>query len=473
MKNIQFKFIGVLLLVALVLGSCKKWIDTGINTNPDAPVDVPMSSLVPAIEANMAYTLIGGNDYTLVTSQWMQYYMGIARQAQGESNYIWHDGDVDNVWNTAYSGIMMQINILTEKAAKANNLDGHFTYLGIANVLLAESLGFTTDIWGDVPYSQAFLGSAQLNPPFDSQQNIYSKILTLLDEAIANLSDSNAIVVRGDLIYGGDPALWLKAAHGMKARYILHKCKQDDQAFVNALAALSGSLASNDDDMQFAFGTNVGQQNPLYQFMTQRGDIAMHKTFMDMLILRQDPRKTIYAGAGADTANPYQGASWGSTGETASPPGLAVNSPEAPIFFLTYAECLFIKAECEYQINPADPQIKIDIVDGLTASLSKWGVSSAGYIAGYTAYLDTVTNLYKELMTQKYIALYNQAETYNDWRRTNNAIGLLPNPTISAVQNEIPRRFPYSLGEKSYNSHTPQNVDMWQRVWWDVLPAVK
>jgi hypothetical protein len=471
MKNIRFKYIGVLLLLVLVLGSCKKWIDTGLNVNPDAPSDVPMSSLVPAIEANMAYTTIDGNDYSRVTSQWMQYYQGIARQSQGESNYIWHDGDVDNVWNTSYSGIMMNIDLLTTKARAATNLEGHFTYLGIADVLMAESLGFVTDLWGDAPFSGAFQGLSNLSPVFDSQETLYAKINSLLDEAIASLSDPNAIAVRGDLIYDGDPARWLKAAHGLKARYILHTSKRDPQAYSKALAALTGALASNDDDMQFPFGENVGQQNPLYQFMTQRGDIAMHKTFMDMLIIRQDPRLTVYAGPGADTANPYQGANWGSTGETASPPGPAVNTPDAPVLFMTYAECLFIKAECEFMANPAnpDPQVKLDILAGVTASLDKWNAPNAqAYITGYKFYLDTVSvSLYWELLTQKYIALFNQSESFNDWRRTNNVIGLAPNPTSSAIRNEIPRRFPYSLGEKSYNTNTPKDVTMWDRVWWD------
>jgi len=472
MKNIRFKFIGVLLLVALVLGSCKKWIDTGINVNPDAPSDVPMSSLVPAIEANMAYTLIGGNDYTRVTSQWVQYYQGVARQSQGESNYIWHDGDVDNVWNTAYSGIMLNLMILQGKAKTAkDNVN-----LGIADVLMAESLGFTTDIWGDIPYSQAFQGLAMLNTPFDKQQDIYPKILALLDEAIASLSSATLVYEPGDLIYpnsDGDPAVqaaeWLKAAYGMKARYTLHLCKQDATSWATALTLVTSALASNADDMQFGFFTSVGEQNPLFQFMDQRGDITMHKTFIDMLLQRFDPRIAPFAAKTADTVNPYVGADWGSTGENASLPGAAVNTPNAPVLFLTYAECLFIKAECEYKANAADPQVKADLVAGVTASLNKWGVFSAPYIAAYSAVVDTmVATLYKEILIQKYIALYNQAETFNDFRRTNNAIGLLPNPTTSAVENVIPRRFPYSLGEKSYNTYTPANVDMWQRVWWDV-----
>jgi hypothetical protein len=41
------------------------------------------------------------------------------------------------------------------------------------------------------------------------------------------------------------------------------------------------------------------------------------------------------------------------------------------------------------------------------------------------------------------------------------------------VENEIPRRYPYSLGEKSYNSNTPKDVTMWQRVWWDLAATGK
>jgi hypothetical protein len=475
MKNIRFKFIGVLLLMVLVLGSCKKWIDTSMNANPDAPKDVPMASLVPAIEANMAYTLIGGNDYTRVTSQWVQYYQGVARQSQGESNYIWHDGDVDNVWNTAYAGIMENILILKNKAKDAkDNMN-----LGIANVLMAESIGFVTDIWGDVPFSQAFQGMAQLQTPFDKQQDIYPTIISLLNAAIASFQATPLVYEIGDLIYpngDGDPAAqgaaWLKAAYSLKARYQLHLCKIDPTSWASALASINaGALASNDDDMQFAFGTNVGQQNPLFQFMDQRGDIAMHKTFIDMLNIRFDPRVTVYASVAYTDSlgNHYVGADWGSTGEGASLPGTAVASPNSSVQFIDYTECLFIKAECEYKANAADPQVKTDLVNAVSASLNKWGVFSAPYIAAYTAVVDTMNvSLYKEIMTQKYIALYNQGEPFNDWRRTDNLIGLIANPTPSAVFNIIPRRFPYSLGEKSYNSNTPTTVTMWDRVWWDV-----
>jgi hypothetical protein len=170
-----------------------------------------------------------------------------------------------------------------------------------------------------------------------------------------------------------------------------------------------------------------------------------------------------------DSLHPYQGAGWGATADTFSLPGSAVNSPDSPVPFLTYVECLFIKAECLDKTGD-EAGAKQALFDGLKASLNKFGVYTDkfynDYVTKYTPL--TGTPLYTEIMMQKYIAMFNQAESFNDFRRTNNAIGLLPNPTISAVQNVIPRRFPYSLGEKSYNTNTPTNVTLWDRVWWDV-----
>ena len=72
---------------------------------------------------------------------------------------------------------------------------------------------------------------------------------------------------------------------------------------------------------------------------------------------------------------------------------------------------------------------------------------------------------------QKWIALYNQAEAFNDWRRTNNVIGLSANPTTAAQKNEIPRHYPEAQTEVNYNPNTPKGIDLWTRVWWDVAPA--
>ncbi|TZF86305.1 hypothetical protein FW774_04455 (plasmid) [Pedobacter sp. BS3] len=42
-------------------------------------------------------------------------------------------------------------------------------YEGIANILMALNLMQRTDLWEDLPYSEAFWGSANLTPKYDNQ----------------------------------------------------------------------------------------------------------------------------------------------------------------------------------------------------------------------------------------------------------------------------------------------------------------
>jgi hypothetical protein len=96
-------------------------------------------------------------------------------------------------------------------------------------------------------------------------------------------------------------------------------------------------------------------------------------------------------------------------------------------------------------------------------------------MAIYTQYINYSSGepLFKEIMTQKWIALYNQAESFVDWRRTDNVIGLQANPTSSAQRNEIPRHYPEAQSEANYNPNTPKNIDLWSRVWWDATTPGK
>ena len=472
MKNINIKLIGLIFLMALALGSCKDWIDTNINKNPDLPADVPMSSILTGVQANMAYNTIGGNDIARVTAIWMQYFQGIARQSQSTSNYYWLESDDNNLWVTDYTNTMMNLQTLITKA----NTAGNSTYRGIAEVLLANSIGVVTDVWGDIPYSEAFQGVANLNPNFDAQQQIYTTILNLLNDAIVQLGMAGAPTITGDVMYGGDPSLWLQAANSLKARYILHKSKIDANAWADALSALNGAINSNATDLEFTFFDAAGAQNPLYQFMQQRGDISMAQVFVDTLnLVRHDPRLPMFATVSLDTARPYFGNGWGESSNDASLPGTAVASASAVVPFITYVETLFIEAECLYKTNAPVEQVRAALIAAVTASMQKWGADYTAWMAIYTQYINYSSGapLFKEIMTQKWIALYNQAESFVDWRRTDNVIGLQANPTSSAQRNEIPRHYPEAQSEANYNPNTPKNIDLWSRVWWDATTPGK
>jgi hypothetical protein len=100
--------------------------------------------------------------------------------------------------------------------------------------------------------------------------------------------------------------------------------------------------------------------------------------------------------------------------------------------------------------------------------MEKWDVLNPAYMAAYDSAIQTMTGqvLLHEIMFQKYIGLIYQAEAFNDWRRTENAIGLSSNP--KGVLTDIPRRFPYSTDEKAYNPNVPKPYPtIAERVWWD------
>src|SRR5690606_18838808 len=91
------------------------------------------------------------------------------------------------------------VNMIRE--AEEDNLA--INYLGIGKVMLAYSFMLTTDVLGDMPYSEAFTGKD--SPKYDPQDVVYDGIGKLLDEGISHLGAAiNAPAVR-PITTGNDP----------------------------------------------------------------------------------------------------------------------------------------------------------------------------------------------------------------------------------------------------------------------------
>ena len=219
--NDIIKTVGGAFVFILLLSSCDKWIDTSLNTDPDSPADVPLNLMLPAIQQEMGYNL-AGNDIVRTTNIWMQQFDGVDRQSFTEARYQLLPADVNNVWNTIYTTMLMNAKVFTNKAVtKASPHNA-----GVGKVLTATTLGIATDVFGDMPYSDAFKGNENvLKPKFDTQEAIYGSINTLLDEAITDLSSTtNPIAVGGDVVYAGNVTKWKKAAYSIKGTLCSAAC---------------------------------------------------------------------------------------------------------------------------------------------------------------------------------------------------------------------------------------------------------
>ena len=84
-------------------------------------------------------------------------------------------------------------------------------------------------------------------------------------------------------------------------------------------------------------------------------------------------------------------------------------------------------------------------VGALDALRGTWGGSAIG--AGLSG-----TALLTAILQEKYIALFQNYEVYNDWKRT-----CYPNlvPATNAYQGNIPARFTYPVAERSSNPNVP------------------
>ncbi len=456
-KSLNLLKYGLILMFFFSVSSCE-WVDPDINVNPDTPTEVPMAFILPSIQADMAYD-IGGNDIVRVTNMWMQYFNGYARQSLSHGRYIYTPSDANNVWNNMYYGILADIKQLKMQAEETNSV--HF--LGVANVLNAVSLMTLADLWGDIPWSEAMQGGANLSPAPDSQESVYQVIMGMLDDAIDQLQEDNqGPPLDGDVIYDGDVDKWLGAAYAVKARAILVQSKRNANAYTEVLAVLDeGGLSSNSDNMVLYFTAAVA--HPLSQFMSERGDLTMGKTFVDMLIADEDPRAPFYIDG------PQVGGVIGSESDDGfGEPGDYAAADNAGVYFMTYAEQKFIEAEA---LLGSDIDAAYDAyIEGTMHSLLQVGVDTTGITAtnfytNLTAGGAASLNL-ERIIRQKYIASYNTMYAYNDHRRTGYPTEVTAVLPVEANFNQMPRRMPYGQSEITYNANiSPQSIT--GRVWWD------
>ena len=159
MKNIKSYIATAAIATALLSAvSCKKDFYTKANVNPNSPNTVTPATLLTGVEVSLGYTY--GGDLSRFASMFTQQTYGASRQASAYYSYIFTNQDPESNWDNWYDDVMendYQLMLLSNQASAHE-------YAGIAQILMAFSLQSTVDAWGSIPYSQAFLGSANMKP---------------------------------------------------------------------------------------------------------------------------------------------------------------------------------------------------------------------------------------------------------------------------------------------------------------------
>jgi starch-binding outer membrane protein, SusD/RagB family len=454
MKNIkQFLFLATL---GLAVGGCNKLVN-GYDINPNLPLDAPADQQLTAVELSEGFFMSG--EIPRLTGIWTDYFTGADRQYAGLELYNTAAGDYDNAWGTAYTTTLAQARIVGTKAQAVNNL----LLLGISQVLESQIIGTTTDLWGDVPYSEALKEDSP--GKFDPQASVYAAIQTLLTQAISNLPKNGVSPGARDLFYGGSSAKWIAAAHSLKARYFLHT-----KNYVQAAAEARLGIASAAGDMLMPYNAttvNGKDANPYYDFITSSryGYLSAEST-------GSNPGAGTYAyqlyttRANAKTDDSKRRDYFFTTKSniySVDPnvvDGAFKSNAKAPM--VTYFETQAILAESLARTG--------DAPGALVTLNSLRSYDAASYASGrYTAYvtgdfatgglLNTATGqtsdqaLLKEILTEKYLGMVGQIESFNDLRRTSNLIGI---PKKNASSADFPQRLLYPQSEVNTNPNVPQ-----------------
>ena len=404
----------------------------GLTTHPNAPSAATRDQRLVAGETAMTVQLTG--TLARAVCMWMQQCAGVQRQYATLELYNTTEDDFDTEFNQVYGGGgLIDIRAIEHDAATA----GDSVYEGVGKVLEAFDVGTAADLWGDIPYSEAVGDSA--NPHYDRQQDIYAAIQNVLDQAITELAGPGKGPGEADLWYNGDAAKWTQLAHTLKARFYLHTAERDPSSYAKALTQAEEGISTSANDLRTYQSSATTENNVWYQFqVVQRsGYLAMGARLVNLMVARNDPRLANYFSLDGD--GKYGGATPGAGDDPATQSNLSATrlDPAYRQPLVTHAENQLIIAESAYQTG--DQALALD---SLNAERTAAGLSAISGLTG-PALLDSI-------MTEKYVALFQNIEVWNDYKRE-----CIPALTPAGSAAHVIARPYYGSSEANTNPNFP------------------
>lgn len=260
------KKIFILVLSVSLLGSCTKKLDELlVNPNGPTPESANADLYLTQLQLNFAGFFNGASSYGMELTRQIVMYGPTYQQAYSPQSF-------DGLWSTAYTGVFKHANALIPVAEKERK----WIAAGMAKTMKAYTLITLVDMFGDIPYSSANLGSENTNPTIDKGSDVYTAAIALLDAAIADFGKSTAYPGNQDMFFGAANATgagrWRTTAKLLKLRAINNTRRVDAGAVgkINALLAdadVVAAMTGTANDFEFRYSTkqaNPNSRHPRY-----------------------------------------------------------------------------------------------------------------------------------------------------------------------------------------------------------------
>ena len=272
----------------------------------------PQPEVVPAklqlSEAIMrtGFSTVSG-DFAFYLSSWTEQEFGTGNnqlmKAELRNSIEWSASSTfNNVWGSTYGNLMSIQQMIDKIEGDVAGAGSQVDILGMAQVLKAMNYGILTDMFGDIPCSEALKGAEILQPKLDAQKDVYAMVMTTLDAAIANLQKAADEGINNaesqDLAYGGDASKWLAAAYGLKARYLIHQSAVDNSVYAAAEAAAAKAIELGFNGMLISEFNGINCDNPWSAFIFSRAYTASSATVANLMEANNDPRLALYLNGG-------------------------------------------------------------------------------------------------------------------------------------------------------------------------------
>jgi hypothetical protein len=274
---------------------------------------------------------------------------------------------------------------------------------------------------------------------------IYAELLTVLDDAIADLNGAGTGPGDFDLIYGGDKAKWVQVAHTLKARIYLRRVEKLGKAeYASALSEANQGISSPANDFKTVHSSATSERNMWAQFQVSSfgADLVAGSVLANLMVAQNDPRLPEYFGKNKNGGYGGFDVTTGNTSLNDISPILGsarTNDPKFSQPIITFDENQLIKAEALLQ--GSTPNVAAAAV-ALDAVRSRYGKP---FIAAPTL---------TDVMYEKYITTFQNIEAWSDYRRT-----CTPALKPASGKQVIPARLYYGSTEAQTNPNTPSFAD--------------
>ncbi|RYY27457.1 MAG: SusD/RagB family nutrient-binding outer membrane lipoprotein [Sphingobacteriaceae bacterium] len=509
MKNYLKKYLvkTALLSGIITIQSCtKNFVE--LNTNPDAVATSTPQFIFTKAQydgtANMLNLLLGT----------MQYTTSFNDVAGFGSKY---NQSVSNSSSAAFTNAYPnEINEIGEVIKAVSGDANRINLLAEARIWRVYCFSRLTDLYGDIPYSQAGQGynSSVYTPAYDAQKDIYASLLAELDAAAISLdATKTATFGSSDLIYGGNTTQWKKFAYSLMLRLGMRITKVDaSMAQTWVTKAIAGGVITADADVAKVAYVGSGQdinKNPLALNLLNSDYIRANGSsnteggkyqdvFINYLKTNRDPRlpviSVVYTTGTADTTSANQ-KGMPATLSTRPADFVTYSEPRqntllllsSPRIVFSAAESYFLLAEAALRGWYSGATATAAYQSGISAAMRQWTIIAGGagtitqnQIDTYIRYHQlTTTGTFAQQMeqihTQFWVGLFPDAqEVFANYRRTGYP-ALVPNNYVgNATGGQIFRRMLYPVSETNLNTVSYKAAvarqgadDFLTRMWWD------